>query len=176
MHNCCHVLIGQSDDLHANKLHHIQLITQADLFVKISPAECLCYTMLDKPVEINKMLENVSMITSMRSLNNAHCCKFIFNLIVEHVVDKLLACSMCITCDKLVDFKLNMRNNKSCEPYFFEVEMNKLFNACCSEPLFSFSYFSLKERDHAESSAISAPKFFCLHQGAMSLEGIHLNL
>ena len=111
----------------------------------------------------------------MRSLNNTHSCNFTFNLIVEHVVEKLLVCAMCITCDKLVDFKLNMLNNKSCEPYFFEVEMNKLFNACCSEPLFSFSYFSLKERDHAESSAISAPKFFCLHQGAMSLEGIHLN-
>ena len=141
MHNCCHVLIGQSDDLHANKLHHIQLITQADLFVKISPAECLCYTMLDKPVEINKMLENVSMIISMRSLNNAHCCKFTFNLIVEHVVDKLFVYAICITCDNLVDFKLNMLNNNFCEPYFSDVEMNKLFNACFSEPLFPFPYF-----------------------------------
>ena len=68
MHNWCHIFIDQCDDLHANKLHHIQLITQAELFVKISPTECLCYTMLDKPVEINKMIENVSMITSMRSL------------------------------------------------------------------------------------------------------------
>ena len=176
MHNSCHVSIDHCDDLHDCKLHHFRLMTQDELFAKISPTECLCYTMLEKPVDINKMLENVSMIISMRSLNNAHSCKFTFNLIVEHVVDKLLVCAMCITCDKLVDFKLNMPNNKSCEPYFSEVEMNKLFNACCSEPLFSFSYFSLKERDHAESSAISAPKFFCLHQGAMSLEGIHLNL
>jgi len=160
MHNSFHVLIDHCDDLHANKLHHIKLITQAELFAKISPTECLCYTMLDKPVVINEMLENISMITSMRSLNNAHSCKFTFNLIVEHVVDKLLVCAMCITCDNLVDFKLNMLNNNSCEPYFSDVEMNKLFNACCSEPLFPFPYFSLKEGDHAESSAISAPKMF----------------
>jgi len=136
------------------------LITQAELFAKISPTECLCYTMLDKPIDINEMLENISMITSMRSLNNANSCKFTFNLIVEHVVDKLFICAMCIACDNLVDFKLNMLNNKFCEPYFFDVEMNKLCNACCSESLFSFPYFSLKEGDHAESSAISAPKGF----------------
>ena len=122
--------------------------------------------MLEKPVDINKMLENVSMIISMRSLNNAHSCKFTFNLIVEHVVVKLFVCLLCITCDKLVDFKLNMPNNKSCEPYFSEVEMNKLFSAYCSEPLFSFSYFSLKERDHAESSAIFATKIFSSTSGS----------
>ena len=160
MHNSCHVLIDHCDDLHDCKLHHFQLITQAELLAKVSPTECLCYTMLDKPVDINKMLENVSMITSMRSLNNTHSCKFKFNLIVEHVVDKLLACSMCITCDKLVDFKLNMPNKKSCEPYFSEVEMNKLFNAYCLESLFPYSYFSMKERDHVKSSAICAPKIF----------------
>ena len=84
------------------------------------------------------MLENVSMIMSTTSLNNAHSCKFTFNLTVEYVVDKLFVCAMCIICDKLVDFKLNMPNNKSCEPYFSEVEMNKLFNAYYSEPLFPF--------------------------------------
>ena len=97
MHNSCHFLIDHCDDLHANKLHHIQLITQAELFAKISPTECLCYTMLDKPVDINKMLENVSMIMSTTSLNNAHSCKFTFNLIVEHVVVKLFVCVLCIT-------------------------------------------------------------------------------
>jgi len=100
------------------------------------------------------------MIMSTTSLNNAHSCKFTFNLTVEHVVDKLFVCAMCIICDKLVDFKLNMPNNKSCEPYFFEVEMNKLFNAYCLESLFPNSYFSMKERDHVKSSAICAPKIF----------------
>ena len=35
-----------------------------------------------------------------------------------------------------------------------------MFDACFSEPLFPFPYFSLKEGDHAESSAICAPKKF----------------
>jgi len=41
MHNSCHVLIDHCDDLHANKLHHFQLITQAELFAKISPTNYL---------------------------------------------------------------------------------------------------------------------------------------
>jgi hypothetical protein len=53
----------------------------------------------DKPIEIDQMLDNVSMITSMRSLNNVHSCKFTFNLSVAHVVDKLFVCATCITCD-----------------------------------------------------------------------------
>jgi len=138
----------------------VKLITHAEFFNTISPAECVFYVKLDECVDINKMNESVLNTSSMKSLNNAHSCKFTFNLIVEHVVDKLLVCAMCITCDNLVDFKLNMLNNNSCEPYFSDVEMNKLFNACCSEPLFLVPYFSLKEGDHAESSAISTPKMF----------------
>ena len=138
----------------------MKLITHAEFFNTISPAECVFYVKLDECVDINKMNESVLNISSMKSLNNAHSCKFTFNLIVEHVVDKLLVCAMCITCDNLVDFKLNMLNNNFCEPYFSDVEMNKLFNACCSEPLFLVPYFSLKEGDHAESSAISTPKMF----------------
>ena len=138
----------------------MKLITHAEFFNTISTAECVFYVKLYECVDINKMNESVLNISSMKSLNNAHSCKFTFNLIVEHVVDKLLVCAMCITCDNLVDFKLNMLNNNSCEPYFSDVETKKLFDACCLEPLFPFSYFSLKEGDHAESSAISAPKGF----------------
>ena len=144
----------------------VKLITHAEFFNTISPAECVFYVKLDECVDINKMNESVLNISSMKSLNNAHSCKITFNLIVEHVVDKLLVCVMCITCDNLVDFKLNMLNNNSCEPYFSDVEMNKLFNACCSEPLFHFPYFPLKEGDHAESTVISAPKIFWSTSGS----------
>jgi hypothetical protein len=67
----------------------------------MSPTECLC-TMLDKHVGIDQMPENVSMVTSMRSLNSVHSHRFIFNLIVEHIDNKWFVCVMCITCDKLV--------------------------------------------------------------------------
>uniref|UniRef100_K3ZMU2 Retrotransposon gag domain-containing protein n=1 Tax=Setaria italica TaxID=4555 RepID=K3ZMU2_SETIT len=83
---------------------YVQLITHTELFAKLSPTECLCYTMLRKPIEIDQMLKNISMITSMRSLNNAHSCKFTFNLICEHFINKFFVCAICITCDKLVDF------------------------------------------------------------------------
>jgi hypothetical protein len=58
------------------------------------------------------------MITSMRSFNNVHSCKFTFNLIVEYIVDKFFVCAMSITCDKLSEFKLNMVNDKHCVTYF----------------------------------------------------------
>jgi hypothetical protein len=45
----------------------------------------LSYTIFDKLVEIDQILDNVSMITSMRSFNNVHSCKFTFNLIIDHV-------------------------------------------------------------------------------------------
>jgi hypothetical protein len=86
--------------------------------------------MFDKHVEINEMLENVSVLTSMRSLNNVHSCKFTFNLIVEHVVDKLFVYEMCITCDKLAKFKLKILNDKHCVPYFSDIEVNKFINTC----------------------------------------------
>jgi hypothetical protein len=77
----------------------------------------LSYTIFDKLVEIDQILDNVSMITFMRSFNNVHSYKFTFNLIIEYVVDKFFVSSMCITCDKLVKFKLNMSDNNHCVPY-----------------------------------------------------------
>ena len=41
MNNSCHILIDHCDDLHDCKLHHFQLITQAELFAKISPTNYL---------------------------------------------------------------------------------------------------------------------------------------
>jgi hypothetical protein len=69
------------------------------------------------------------MITSMRSFNNVHSCKFTFNLIIEHV-DKFFVSSMCITCDKLAEFKLNMSDDNHCLPYLSSHKVNTLFNTC----------------------------------------------
>jgi hypothetical protein len=90
----------------------------------------LSYTIFDKLVEIDQILDNVSMVTSMRSFNNVHSCKFTFNLIIEHVVDKFFVSSMCITCDKLAEFKLNMSDENHCVPYLSSHKVNKLFNTC----------------------------------------------
>jgi hypothetical protein len=95
MHNSCRGLNDHYDALHANNFHHVQLTTHAELFANISPIECLCYTMLDKHVEIDQMLEKNSMLTSMGSLNNVHSCKFTFNFIVEYVIDKLFVGVIC---------------------------------------------------------------------------------
>jgi hypothetical protein len=74
-HNSCSVLIEPCDTLYANKFHHVQLITCAKFFKRIYPTNCLSYTIFDQPVEINEMLDNVSMITSTRPLNYVHSFK-----------------------------------------------------------------------------------------------------
>ncbi|OEL29112.1 hypothetical protein BAE44_0009869 [Dichanthelium oligosanthes] len=54
-YNPCILLIDQCDTLHMNKLDYVQFITHAELFTRISPAECLSYNMLDKTIEINSL-------------------------------------------------------------------------------------------------------------------------
>jgi hypothetical protein len=151
LHNSYSIL-KPCNNLNANKLHYVQFFTHAELFAKISPINYLSYTILD----------NVSMVTSMRSFNNVHSCKFTFNLIVENVVDKFFVSSMCITCDNLAEFKLNMSYDNHCVLYIFVHRVNKLFNACDIERkiLFSCLYGLLKERDHVKSRTISSPNIF----------------
>jgi hypothetical protein len=146
LHNSCSIL-KPCNNLNAKKLHYIQFFTYAELFAKISPINYLSYTIVDKHVEIDQMLNNVSMITSMRSFNNVHSCKFTFNLIVEHVFDKFFVSSMCITCDNLAEFKLNMSYDNHCVSYFSSHKVNKLFSACDVERkiLFPCLYGSLKK-------------------------------
>jgi hypothetical protein len=127
LHNS-YFILKPCNNLNANKLHYVQFITHVKLFAKISPINYLSYIIFDKLVEIDQMLDNVSMITSMRAFNNVHNCKLTFNLIIEHVVDKFFVSSMCITCDKLAEFKLNMLDDNHCVSYFSGHKVNKLFN------------------------------------------------
>jgi hypothetical protein len=161
LHNSYSIL-KPCNNLNAKKLHYVQSFTHAELFAKISHINYLSYTIFNKLVEIDQKLDNVSMITSMRSYNNVHSCKFTFNLIVEHVVDKFFVSSMCITCDNLAEFKLNMSYDKHCVSYLSRHKVNKLFNACDIERkiLFPCLYGSLKERDHVKSRTISSPQIF----------------
>jgi len=133
MQDHCFALTDICDTLHANNVDHVKLITHAEFSTRISPNECVFYVMLDKFVEIDKMLESVLDISSMKSLNSVYSCKFTFNLIGHHAVNKFYVCALCITCDKLAGLKLNKMTSISCEPYFYKFEMNRLFSACCSE-------------------------------------------
>jgi len=72
---------------YSNQQHLIQSVTCADLFKRISPLECLCYTMLNMPINIQQMLEKIFNITSLSSLNTTHSFQFTIVLIGEHVVD-----------------------------------------------------------------------------------------
>ena len=95
-----------------DKLHLVQLVTCAELFARISPIGCLCYTMLNMPTNIDKMLEKITVITSLSSLNIAHSCKFTFVLIGEHVVDTFHVHAICVTYDKLADLESKMLSEK----------------------------------------------------------------
>jgi hypothetical protein len=161
LHNLYSIL-KPCNNLNAKKLHYVQFFTHAELFAKISPINYLSYTIFNKLVEIDQILYNVFIITSMRSFNNIHSCKFTFSLIIDHVVDKFFVSSMCKSCDNLAEFKLNMSCNNHCVPYFSCHKVNKLFNACDIERkiLFPCLYGSLKERDHVKSRTIYSPKIF----------------
>jgi hypothetical protein len=176
LHHSHSILIEPCNTLSAKKFHHVQLITCAEFFKRISSANYLSYTMLDKHVEIDQMFDNVSMMTSFRSLNNVHSCKFTFNLIIEQVFDKFFVCSICITCDNLSEFKTNMSNAKHCEPYFSGLEVTKLFSVCCFEKqiLFPCSYSSSKDINNMQSNGIFGLKSLCPHQRQMSLQGMFL--
>jgi hypothetical protein len=143
--------------LYANKNHQFQLISSGEFFAKLSPNNCLFYTMLDTPIDVNKMLENISVITSSRSLNTIHNCKFTFILIGEHVVPNFYVHAICIMSDKLADSKSNMLCDTSCHLYFSN-EMNQLLSLNNSEPSMSLPCSSnpLKENTHGKISAICA--------------------
>jgi hypothetical protein len=154
--NIC-AFIDPCNILYANKNHQFQLISGGEFFAKISPTNCLFYTMLDTPIEVNKMLENISMITSSRSLNTVHSCKFTFIFIGEHVVNKFYVHAICITDDTHADLKSNMLGDNSCDLYFSN-EMTQSFSACNSEPSMSFPCLSNppNENTHGQRSAICA--------------------
>jgi hypothetical protein len=121
------------NNLNVNILHYVQYITHSELFAKISSTNYLSYIIFDKLVEIDQMLYNVSMIASRRSFNTVNSCKLTFNLIIEHVVDKFFVNSMCITCDKLAELKLNKSDDNHCVSYLSSRKLNKLCNACAIE-------------------------------------------
>jgi hypothetical protein len=93
--------------------------------------------MLGTPIDVNKILENISEITSLRSLNTAHSCKFTFILIGEHVVNSFCIHAICITNDKLAELKPTILCDNSCDLYFPN-ELNQSFCASNLEPSMSF--------------------------------------
>ena len=171
-------LIDIYDTLHVNNVDHVKLISHAEFFTKISPAKCMFYVKLDDFVDINKILKSVLDISSMKSFNSAYSCKFTFNFIGHHAVNTFYVCALCITCDKLAELKLNKMSSTSYEPYSCKFEMNRLFNAYCSQQpmLFHCSYYSFKERNLVQTCLFIHPKFFHRHLEPLSLKGISLNI
>jgi hypothetical protein len=119
--------------------------------------------MHDTPIDFNKILENISVITSSRSLNTIHSCKLTFIFIGEHVVHNFYVHAICITDDTLADLKSNMLCDNSCDLYFLN-EMNQLLSPINSEPSMSLPCSSnpLKENTHGKISAI------CAHEKQLS--------
>jgi hypothetical protein len=154
--NIC-ALFDPCNILYAAKNHQFQLISGGEFFAKLSPNNYLFYTMLDTPIDVNKILENISMITSSRSLNTVHSCKFTFILIGEHVVNTFSVHAICIMSDKLADLKSNMFCVDFCDLYFPN-EMTQLFSVFNSEPSMPFPCLSNppNENTNGQKSAICA--------------------
>jgi hypothetical protein len=162
MQDHCYALADICATLHAKKVDHVKLITHAEFFTRISSAECVCYAMLDEFIEIDKMLESVLDISSIKPFISADGCKFTFNIVVHHVVNKFYVCALCITCDKLAELKLNKMSSISCESYFFEFDMKRLLNSFFIEAqiLFPCSNVLSKERNLVQTCHTHSPKFF----------------
>jgi hypothetical protein len=109
------------------------------------------------PIDVNKMLQNISVITSLRSLNMVRSCNFTFILIGERVLNILSLHAICIMSNKLANLKSNMFCVDSCDLYF-PTEMNQLFSACNSEFSMSFPCSSnpTKENTNGKRTAIGA--------------------
>ena len=93
MHDHCYTLTDIYNSLHINNVDHVKLISHAEIFTRISPAECMFYVQLDDFVDINKILKSVLDISSMKSFNSAYSCKFTFNFIGHHAVNKFYVCA-----------------------------------------------------------------------------------
>ena len=155
---CTHI----SDTLLANKFDKVKMYSHDEFFAKISLHECVCYVMFDKCVDVNNILENVFKILSMKSLNTPYSCKFTFNLIGHPTASKFYVCAICITCDKLAGLQINRLCNRSCEPYFSEFEMKRLFTIFYIEQrmLFPFSDVLSKESNLVQTHSIHSREFF----------------
>jgi len=86
-------LIDIYDTIHVNNMDHVKLISHAEFFTKISPAKCMFYVKLDDFVDINKILKSVLDTSSMKSLNSVYSCKFSFNFIGHHAINKFNVCA-----------------------------------------------------------------------------------
>jgi hypothetical protein len=124
--------------------------------------------MLDTPIDVNKMLENI-VITSSRSLNTIHSCKFTFILIGEHVVHKFYVHAICITNDKLDDLQSKPMCVNSCDL------IRQLFSDCNLEPSLVHLIHQKKTLMGKEVQSVHMLNN-CSHPLALTLKGIQLNL
>jgi hypothetical protein len=152
-----YTLIDPCNILLSNKLHLVYLTTTAEFFEKRAPTNCLFYTKLAMLTDVNHVLENISAITSSRSLNIIHSCKFTFILIGEHVVNIFYVHAICILSDKHAVLKSNMFCVDYCDLYFPN-KITQWFSACNSEPSMSFPCLSTppNQSTYGQRSAICA--------------------
>ena len=101
-----------------------------------------------------------------------HITAVTFNLIGHHVENKFNVCALCITCDELPDFKLTKMSSVSYDPCFPKHEMYKFLIVCCLDQITSHtcSYFSQKEANNVQNSAIHALKFFSSTYGTTNFD------
>ena len=81
---------------------------------------------LDENFVLDKMIPKVFEISSMNSLHGMNNSKFTFNLIRYHVSNKFFVSAICITCDNLVELKLD----KMYGTCFLEHEYIKFLHSC----------------------------------------------
>ncbi len=125
------------------------------------------------PINIELMLEKISNITSLSSMNTTHSFQFTFVLIGEHVVDTFQVHAICVTYNKLADLDSNMLRDKQSEKSFKMHQMLVLMvsiNSCCQH----VRTIHLKLEILCKAKPIHR-KVVHPHLGALSLKTILLN-
>ena len=100
-------------DMNSHNFAHVELITHKEVLDRISPADALCYIMLNEPVSLECAMEKVFELSSLISLSCTYT--YYFKLIGNYGVDnQFLVYRICITCDHMEELKLGVLGNNSC--------------------------------------------------------------
>lgn len=81
--------------------------------------------MLGRQFQLDKMLDKINEITSMKSFSNPYSCMFLFNLIGHCVGNKIYVDAICIISSNLIDWQLENWPFKHC---LSELELTPIFS------------------------------------------------
>lgn len=114
--------------LKSHNCAHVELITHKEVLDRISPADTLCYIMLNEPISLECAREKVFELSSLNSFSSTST--YYFKLIGDYGIDnQFLVYRICITCTHMDELKLVILDNNSCVLNLVQSERKIKFSA-----------------------------------------------